>query len=221
MLLPSCWLAILLFIVSATAHIFPPAGLKPRYLATGTGISLSSTTTPPYPISSANGTSAPTGSIYPTSTATPTQPPSDFYLVAADTGTDRDGYYAYIGANDPGELVLYLAAKPEPVASFSTFHLNADGTLLNEFSYGIASVYPGYKYGSLEFHPEAFAESQGYIISYCKIVGGALSCQTGSDTVFSICPYQDEEGHLEDGNVFVGQTTEPGCFPLTLLVVPV
>lgn len=82
-------------------------------------------------------------------------------------------------------------------------------------------MYPGTGYRSLWFNPEAFTESQGYTISECEIVGGGLSCTTGADTVFSICPYENVEGHVENGNVDVGQATEPGCFPLTLLVVPV
>lgn len=232
----SCWLSFLLFTISATAHAYyPPAGLKPRYLATGTGISLSSTLPPPYPTGTANGTSIPTGSTYPTSspqtnsstsspTATPTPTPSPsefFYLVAADTGTGHDGYYVSIGADDPGLLVLYLAAEPNQVASFSTFNINADGTLQNEFAGGIASIFPGSTYGTLMFSPESVVDANGNTKSFCEIVGGALTCQTGADTVFSICPYEIIDGYVYGGNVDVGPMTQPGCNPLTLLVVPV
>ena len=221
MFIQSFWLSSLLFIVTATAHVYPPAGLKPRYLATGTGISLPSASAPPYPTGSATGTSPSTASTA-ASTATPTPTASGpFYLVAADTGTDHDGYFVYIGADDPGLLVLYLASGPDEVTSFSTFNINADGTLQNEFSGGIASTFPGSTYDALIFNPEGFTDSQGYIKSFCEIVDGALTCQTGAATVFSICPYQDIEGHVEGGNVEVGPTTEPGCNPLTLLVVPV
>lgn len=210
----------MLFLTSANAHIYPPAGLKPRYLATGTGISLPSTTSPPYPTTSTNIPSAPISSISPTSTPTPTAS-EFFYLVAANTNTSLDGSYIYIGSDDAGNLVLYLAPAPDQVASFSKFNINADGTLQNEFSGGIASVYPGAKYGSLWFNPEAFTESQGYTVSFCGIVGGELNCRTGADTVFSVCPYQDIEGHVEGGEVVVGVVAEPGCTGLSLLVVPV
>ncbi|KAL9072034.1 MAG: hypothetical protein Q9161_003808 [Pseudevernia consocians] len=236
MFLKPSWLSSLLFIVSATALVYPPVGLRPRYLATGTGISLPSTSPPPYPTSGANGTSVPTGSTHPTSsaqtnspastsTATPTPTPSSspefFYLVAADTGTDLDGDYVSIGADDPGLLVLYLAAAPNGVASFSTFSINADGTLQNEFSGGIASIFSGAQYGTLIFEPESVTDAGGYTKSLCEIVAGALTCQTGTDTVFSICPSEVVDGHVEGGNVDVGPTTQPGCDPLTLLVVPV
>ncbi|CAF9943726.1 MAG: hypothetical protein ALECFALPRED_001113 [Alectoria fallacina] len=233
MLVQTCWFSSLLFIVSATAHAYPPAGLKPRYLVTGTGISLPSTISPPYPSGTASGTSVTTGSTYPTSpaqtnssttTSTPTPTPTSsefFYLVAADTGTDSDGDYVSIGADDPGLLVLYLGSVPNQVASFSTFSINADGTLQNEFAGGIASIFPGGKYQTLMFTNEANAEANGDIISFCQIVGGALTCQTGADTVFSICPSQVIDGTVVGGNVNVGPTTQPGCNPLTLLVVPV
>ncbi|CAD6593718.1 MAG: hypothetical protein ASARMPREDX12_007486 [Alectoria sarmentosa] len=233
MLLQSCWLSSLLFIVSATAHAYPPAGLKPRYLVTGTGISLPSTISAPYPTGTVSGASVPTGSSYPTSpaqtssstttsTATPTPSSSEFfYLVAADTGTASDGDYVSIGADDPGLLVLYLASGPDQVASFSTFNINADGTLQNQFSGGIASIFPEDEYQTLMFTNEANAEANGDTISHCEIVGGALTCQTGADTVFSICPFQVIDGTVIGGNVNVGPTTQPGCNPLTLLVVPV
>ncbi|CAF9940109.1 hypothetical protein IMSHALPRED_001754 [Imshaugia aleurites] len=227
MLIQSCWLSSLLIIASATAHAFPPAGLKPRYLATGTGISLPSTIPPPYPTSNATGISAPTGSIYPTSsisTATPTPTASGpFYLVVADTGTDLDGEYAYISADTSGAdiLVLYLANAPDEVASFSTFNLNADGTLQNEFAGGIAAIFPGGTSGSLFFENEVYVDEAGDVKSICEIVGGVLTCQTGADTVFFVCPFQDIFGTLVGGTINVGLSTQSGCTTLTLLAVPV
>lgn len=213
-LLQSCWLSGLLLIASASAHAYPPAGLKPRYLATGTGISL--------PTASTNGTSVPTGSTYPTSTSTPT--PTSFYLVAADTGNSRlDGEYVYLQSDTSGNglLVLYLASAVSGVASFSTFALNADGTLTNDFTGdAIATIFAGSTYGTLMFEPAAIADANGDPKSFCKIVAGALTCQTGTDVVFSVCPYQVISGTLVGGTIDVGPTTEPGCSPLTLLVVP-
>lgn len=209
----------MLFAASAIPHVYHPAGLKPRYLATGTGIA-----------SSANATSPSTGSAFPTSsptstsTAAPTPTSSEFfYLVAADTGTDLDGDYVSIGSDTSGNglLVLYLASTPNQVARFSTFNLNADGTLQNEFSGGIANIFAGGTYQTLIFSGETFAEESGNTVSLCDIVGGALTCHTGADTVFFVCPSQVISGTLTGGTVDVGPMTRPGCTPLSLLAVPV
>ncbi|KAF6231590.1 hypothetical protein HO173_010122 [Letharia columbiana] len=224
MLLQSRWLSSFLFIASAAAYAYPPAGLKPRYLATGTGISLPSTSPPPYPTGSANGTSVSTSPTSASTTATPTPTSSElFFLVAADTGTDLDGDYASIGSDTSGNglLVLFLAAEPDQVASFSTFNINADGTLENEFVGGIASIFAGSKYDSLHFENEVFVDEAGDTKSICEVVGGALTCQTGAATVFFVCPVQDIDGSFIGGTVEVGPTTQPGCTTLTLLAVPV
>lgn len=60
MLFQSCFLSSFFFIASATAQVYPSTGLKPRYLATGTGIPLPSTIPPPH---------------HPTPPQTPTKPP--------------------------------------------------------------------------------------------------------------------------------------------------
>lgn len=220
MLIQSSWLSGVLFIAAATARVYPPAGLKPRYLATGTGISLPSTSPPPYPTSSATGTSIPTSSNS-TSTATPTPTASGpFYLVAANPGATYDGAYAFVGAAEEA-LVLYLGNdEPDQIAAFSTFSINADGTLMNPRA-GIASIYGPGSSGGLIFNGEDFTESQGYIESICEIVDGALLCQTGAATVFSTCPAQSIQGHVVGGNIDVGPTTQPGCSPLNFRVVPI
>lgn len=220
MLVQYCWLSSLPFIASAIAHAYPPAGLRPRSLTTGTGISLPSTSAPPYP----TGTAVPTGSIT-TSTATPTSTPSSefFYLVVADTGTQYDGDFLTISSQSSGTglLVLYPRAQaPDEVTLFSTFNINADGTLQNEFARGIANIFPGTD-GTLFFRDEAYVDAAGNIKSICEVVGGTLTCQTGADTVFFICPFQRIAGTLVDGTVNVGPTVRPGCTPITLLVVPV
>lgn len=223
MLVQSCLLSSLLFVASATAHAYPPAGLRPRYLVTGTGISLPSSSASPYPTATANGTGTPTGSV---STSTPTSnpiPPSEFfYLVIADTGTAHDGQYLSIDSDTNGDssLVLYPAAEPNEVASFSTFNINADGTLENEFA-GIAAIFPEGTSQSLFFENEVYVDESGDIKSTCEVVGGILTCQSGADTVFFICPYQVISGTLIGGSVEVGPNTQSGCTPITLLVVPV
>ena len=230
MLIQSYCLSSLLFTLSVNANLYPPVGLKPRYLATGTGISLSSTNPPPYPTAGANGSSVATGSAFPTSsptsnsTATPTPTSSGFfYLIAADTGTDLDGDYVSIGSSTSGNglYVLYLASTPNQVASFSTFSLNADGTLQNEFVGGIAAIFPGGTTGTLMFTSETLAEENGDTISFCEVAGGTLTCETGAFTVFFVCPYQVISGTLVGGTVDVGLVTQSGCTPLSLRAVPV
>lgn len=107
------------------------------------------------------------------------------------------------------------------MASFSTFSLNADGTLENEFAGGIAAIFSGGTSGSLMFTSESSAEASGDTISICEIAGGYLTCVTGADTVFFICPSQVISGTLIGGDVNVGVTTESGCTTITLEVVPV
>lgn len=221
MLVQYCWLSSLPFIASAIAHAYPPAGLRPRYLATGTGISLPSTSAPPYP----TGTAVPTGSLT-TSTATPTSTPSSelFYLVVADTGTQYDGNFLSISSESSGTglSVLYPRAQaPDEVSPFYTFNTNADGTLQNEFAGEIANIFPGGTDGTLFFRDEAYVDAVGNIKTICEVVGGTLTCQTGADTVFFICPYRRIAGTLVDGTVNVGPTVQPGCTPITLLAVPV
>ena len=219
MLVQYCWLSSLPFIASAIAHAYPPAGLRPRYLATGTGISLPSTSAAPYP----TGTAIPTGSITPT--AAPTSIPSSelLYLVIADTGTEYDG--EYLGVNSQysgtGLLVLYPRKNVNRDPPFSVFNINADGTLQNEFSGGIANIFPGSTDGTLHFEDVAYVEEVGNIKTICDVVGGTLNCQTGADTVFFICPFRREAATQLDGTLNVGRTVQPGCTPITVLVVPV
>ena len=107
------------------------------------------------------------------------------------------------------------------MASFSTFSLNADGTLENEFAGGIAAIFSGGTSGSLMFTSESAAEASGDTISICEIVGGYLTCATGADTVFYICPTQVISGTLVGGDVIVGVTTKSGCTTISLEAVPV
>lgn len=214
------WLTSLPSIASAIVHALPPAGLRPRYLATGTGISLASTSAPFV----STGTAISTGSIS-TSTVTPTPIPSTefFYLVVADTGTQYDGDYLSIGSDTVGNglLVLYPGEGPDQVTSFSTFNINADGTLQNEFVGGIANIFPGGTTGTLFFRGETYVDESGNTKTICEVLGRTLTCQTGADTVFFICPPEVISGTLVGGTVDVGQTVTQGCTAITLLVVPV
>lgn len=226
MLLQPSWLSTLLFIALSAALVRLPGGLKPRYLATGTGISQPSATAPPYPTGTANGTALSTGPTTATSTATPTpiSPSELFNLVVAAAGTPYDGQYLSVGSSTSrnGLLVLYPDDAPNQVARYSTFNVNADGTLQNEFIGGIANIFPGGDtYNTPFFRSEAYVEQAGNIKSICGVVGGTLECRTGADTVFFICPPQVISGTLTGGTVDVGPMTEPGCTPITLLVVPV
>ena len=226
MLIHSYWLSSLLFIASAAANAYQPAVLKPRYLVTGTGISLSSTTPPPYPTGTTNGTAIST-SLVPTGTSHPTSipiPPSElFYLVIAAPGTPYDGQFLTIGSNEnrDGELVLYPTDGPDQIIRFSEFNLNADGTLESEFDGGIASIYSGESSYPLVFNSESFVEEEGYIESICEDVDGFLTCLTGVATVFFICPTQIIDGSVINGNVVTGAITRTGCDTIALRIVPV
>lgn len=208
--------------VSATAHVYPPAGLKPRYLATGTGVSLPSTSSPPYPTGTANGTTIPTYSSTSPSTAIPTPTSSEFfYLVISDIGTSLDGDYLTIGSDFGGSglYVLYPGDEPDSDAKFSTFSINTDGTFQNEFVQGIAYIFSEGTDDPLVFAGEVSVDENGGIKSICAINGGVLTCQTGTDVVFFVCPFNFtlEAG----GTVDVGPITRPGCTPITLLAVPI
>ena len=226
MLLHSCWLLSLLFIASTAANAYRPAVLKPRYLVTGTGILLPSTTPPPYPTGTANKTAIST-SVLPTSTLNPTStpiPPSElFYLVVAAPGTPYDGQYLTIGSNSngDGELVLYPTDGPDAIIRFSEFNLNADGTLESEFDGGIASIYPGESSYPLVFNLESFVEEEGYTESICEDVDGFLTCLTGVATVFYICPVVFIDGSVINGEVETGAVVRTGCDGIALRIVPV
>ena len=238
MIFQSCWFSSLLFIASVTGHAYPPAGLKPRYLANGTGISLPLTTPSPYPTGSANGTAIPTGSIYPTrpilpsgvssntstSTAIPNPTPSPFYLVVADTGTPFDGDYLFIGMdNERSGLELLLfgpqepTSEPSPTAA-SVFSLSADGILRQDSTGLIASYFDNYGLFVFEY-PDAL-ESEGESAATCKIVGGALTCQNGADGVFSALYQAVVDEYHPEPSVYLAPTVPAGYSPLTLLVVP-
>lgn len=107
------------------------------------------------------------------------------------------------------------------MASFSTFSLNADGTLGNEFSGGIAAIFSGGTSGELMFTTESAAVAGGDAISICQIGGGELTCATGADTVFYICPSQVIDGTLIGGDVVVGVTTQAGCTTISLEAVAI
>ena len=226
MLIQISWLLSLYFLSSAAAHAGLPMGFRPRDLATGTANSSSS---PPYPTGTANGTATPTGSIAAsTATSTPVLPSGFFYLVIASTGTPYDGqllrrtgYKAYNGG-----VVLYPEVyQPDYYATDiqSHFSLLASGALYNAGAQGVAGIGAFVTYGTLVFAPEEDYEYQPPFPpgqkSICKIVSGAVTCQTGPATVFYICPFISAEG--SGGDVLVGPSAEPGCTVIDLLAVPV
>ncbi len=224
MLVQYRWLSSLLFIASATAHVYPPAGLKPRYLATGTGISLPSTGTAPYPTGTANGTAIATGSVT-TSTATPTpiSPTELFSLVISAPGYVYDGDPLTIESDTSGAslLVLYPTTGTGGPSSFTTFNINADGTLQNQFSGGIAAIFAADAGGTIFFDPETLVDETDDIKVICEDVAGTLTCHTGPFTVFYECPFQVITGTLVGGTIDVGQTVPAGCTEITLRIVPV
>ena len=237
----SFWLTSLLFITSVTAHAYPPMGLKPRYLSTGTGIS------PAFPTKSANGTAVLTGTTYsppsistaaPTSTssaAAPSSTSSDFHLVAAGTGTYLDGYYLIVNGargSGPGDLqvMVFIEELPlTPLVDVATFHLAANGTLVNGYGgEGKAFGFPADNYWF--FNRNTILEPYEVFESVCDIVGGELRCATGPNTVFYICvevfvdgPFAGEPINDRDLIPLLGPAVNSACsgVELTLLVVPV
>lgn len=241
MLIQSFWLTSLFFAASATAHAYPPRGLKPRYLSTGTGISLSPTA---YPTNIANGTTTvsppPLSTAASTSTssaAAPTSTSSDFYLVAADTGTYLDGYYLFIGGNrgvGAGDLQIMIFTEelpPEWSLPSATFHLAANNTLVPGYggdgkSFGISP------FNYWFFNKNPILETLEVFESICEIADGELKCVTGPNTVFFVCtlvfpdgPFQSQPVNDNDLVPLLGPAVDlsPACngVPLTLKVVPV
>ena len=219
------WLFSLPLIAPAIGHAYLPNGLKPRYLATGTGVSSPSTSAPPYPTgtSTANGTAVPTGSTA-TSTATPTSIPSSelFYLVVADSGTDiLDGsFLEFSGAVAfSGNLNLYPYPPPLPSGpdSYALFHLNEDGTLgVAEYICWIDTTITFAALGVAPPDPEGNPSDE----VICEVVGGKLFCEAAGKTVFSICPTTLPSAGFTGAELDIGPTVEPGCAEVTLLVVP-
>ena len=208
-------------------HAYPPIGLKPRYLSTGTGISLPSTSAPPYPTGTgtANGTARSTSSTSnPAATPTPIPPTELFYLVVADSGTALDGnYIQFTGAtSQSGLLVLYPRPPPDEPFPSLLFNLNEDGTLgIQEYICLIDSIitYPPLILG--EAVPSGTSDPfYPYVTVYCDVVSGNLACQADSRTVFSICPDDFPYDQFTGGSVDLGPTVEPGCAEVTLRVVP-
>ena len=235
MLIESLWLTSLC-IASATAYAYPPVGLKPRYLSTGTGTLLYPTA---YPTNSANGTVVSTGTTYPppsTSTAAPTPTSSDFYLVAAGTGTYLDGYYLFVNGargvmgGDLQVVVFTPELPPEWNLPLATFHLAANSTLVNGYGGdGKAFGFPADNYWFFNRGP--ILETYEVYESVCEIVAGELKCVTGPNTVFYVCvevfnnggPYDGQPINDRDLIPLLGPAVNPTCngVPLTLLVVPV
>ena len=233
------WLTSLLFIASATAHAYPPPGLKPRYLSTGTGIST------PYPTSIANGTAVLTGTTPPpTSTtpssstaASPTSTSSDFYLVASGTGTSIDGYYLYVdgrcGPGSPGDLdcMVFTYSTEIPLGNtIATFHLTANHTIVPGY-FSDGKGFGDYTYSYWFFNDRIIEHDEVYE-SVCEIVDGELKCVTGPNTLFYICtivfldgPFEGEPVNDNDLIPLLGPAvdTSDACkgVELTLKVVPV
>lgn len=246
MLIHSFWLTSLLFIASVIAHAYPPMGLRPRYLSTGTGISLL------FPTNIANGTASSTGTTYSppslstaapittaslsSSAAPPTSTSSDFHLVAAGTGTYLDGYYLItngargIGHGDLQVMVFTPTSDlpPSQLLNIATFHLAPNGTLLSEYGgAGKAFGFPQDNYWFFNRNP--ILEPYETFDSVCEIVGGELKCVTGPNTVFYICvevfldgPFAGQPINDRDLIPLLGPEVNTACngVELTLLVVP-
>lgn len=236
MLFQSFCLSSLLFTILATAHaasltnIYPPADLKRRYLSTGTGVSLPSTATPPYPTGSANGTSVSTGLTYPTSpilpsgtsssasTSTPVPPPTigPFYLVVADTGTPFDGDYLNLGSepSDNGLNVLVFGSTELVPGGDSVYYLFPDGTFQNDNT-GLTASYVNSS-ASFVFPNPGSPEYAGEAAVTCEYdVGGVLTCQKG---VFYAFPQTVVDGELTVPFLQLGSMVPTGAFQLTLLL---
>ena len=231
MLTYSFWLSSLLFIASATAHAYAPAGLRPRCLSI-TGTSVPFISTPPYPTGSANGTAIPTASTYvPTATSMtpPVSTPFLFYLVTAGTGTFLDGYYLYYdccyGGVQGGTLAILRFTNNADVISrtSSTFSLNGNSTLKNTYG-GVGRAFDDSTTLYWFFNNgDIYGVDQSAVVheSICEIVGGELTCVTGVDTVFLVCGIDSANTVVGNLVVQLGTAVPAGCSPFTLLVVPV
>lgn len=244
MLIQSFWLTSLLPIASATAYAYPPVGLKPRYLSAGTDVSLSFT---PYRTDSANGTAISTETTYPlpsistaapvstSSAPAPTTTSSDFYLVAAGTGTYLDGQYLYVGGargaghGDLQVMIFTPDLPPEWSLPSATFHLAANGTILPGYG-GDGRTFGSPPFNYWFFNQNPILEVAEVYESVCEIVAGELKCVTGPNTVFYVCmvvfvggPYDGQAVNDNDLIPLLGPEVYPGCnaVPLTLRVVPV
>ena len=229
LLLLSCWLSRLLFIVSTAALVFHPDGLKPRDLTTDTGVSLPSTIPLPSPTVDAKETSAltspdnPTSTIPPSSTSSdastptvlpviPAPKPSTFYLVVANTGSPFDGSYIFVDMYGP-RFPLFGLTDPGPVED-SLFSLNVDGTLFQVGSGLIACYYDSL--GGFMFETPNALASSSMIRAACLILSGRLACQNGmtgtfyafSQTIMAAIP-----------SVKFGLMVPVGAYAVTLLVV--
>lgn len=214
MLIQSCWLPSLLFIVSAT-------------------VSAQLTTTLLYPI--ANGTSIPTSSIDPTSsilpaattsTAAPLPTSSSFYLVVADTGTSLDGDYLSVGEAFSGDgifVLLFGAKEPDPYEGDIFSLSNATyGNLIYNPSGNIATYYD--LYGGIIFQdPDpAVAESYGDTPATCELADGDILCQNTEYSTFYTYPSTVVDGADTVPYVELGPLPIPsGAVRLNLLPVPV
>lgn len=149
-----------------------------------------------------------------------------FYLVVADSGSDFDGDYITSSGDDAGGVVLYPQDPPDDFSYTLqlAFHITDRGTL------GILDdeigIYTGIPYPSLDLWPysdpaDDNPPNQPNARMYCGVVGGTLSCQADSRTVFSLCPDDRLRGGVTGRPVDIGLTAEPGCAEVTLLVVPV
>lgn len=243
-LIQSLWLTSLLSISSATAYAYPPVGLKPRYLSAGTDGSLSFT---PYPTGGANETGILTGTSYsspststtaPTSTSPPaasTSTSSNFYLVAAGTGTYLDGQYLYVGGargaghGDLQVMIFTPDLPPEWSLATATFHLATNGTIVPGYG-GDGRTFGSPPFNYWFFNQNPILEVAEVYESVCEVVAGELKCVSGPNTVFYVCvvvfiggPFDGQAVNDNDLVPLLGPEVYPDCnaVPLTLRVVPV
>ena len=231
MRIPYFRLTSLFFIASVTAHAYyPPVGLKPRYLSTGTGISLS------LPTNSANGTatvspgtiylppsSTPTAPVTPISTpssssSSSTAPPtstspsssSAFHLIAAGTGTSLDGSYLFVngargaGAGDLQVTVFTTQLPPPESLDLATFHHADNGTLVDG-SGGAGKAFGAAADNYWFFNRNPILETAEVFESVCEIMDGVeLKCVMGPNTVFYICVEVLSVGLLTGSRSIIG-----------------
>ena len=228
MLVQTCWLLSLVFVVStnalvstSSAHHTSSSTIKKTTVPTSsthhTSTSSSTKRTTVSPSSSHHTSSSSTKS----STTPPTSTPSTFYLVAANTGqTSLDGSYMntildpYPADTDSGDLALHFGGKTSKGAA--NFTLTADGYLRCNCASGplyacVSNGHPVTQIMELSvFDNLAFENMYGMVPVTCQIAAKVLTCQWYSLVVW----YFDD---IDGGFVDIGPV---GDANFTLQVVP-
>ena len=216
-----------LVIVSAVAHatkptrLYAPADIKRRYLSTGTGVSLPSTTIPPFPTSSIipSNISSSTSAF----TAVPSGVANEFHLVVANTSTPFDGLFLQLNYDVNQEVGVLVFSEYLVFGGTTFFFLSMDGTLQALNSGGGSAYYVHQDFNSSsDFFFQNSPDILGEVSVTCELAGSTfdgdtLTCQNGARGVFFAFPETMIDGNPTTPFVHLGPTVPNGAYQLTLL----